>query len=143
MFEESALISHIISETGYSCVLAKENNIHDNYESLTDNDLAKPKVYVGHAMIKTHGLSLNDIYANSFREIPNEKILITAVQFICLRSDFVTVETAISNACSGWNPFPLEGDYGTLIYIESEPVKPVGNKVWWRSYYGMIFPRFT
>lgn len=143
MFEESLLINQIQTVTGYSTDYAEENTLQQIYETLEVSNVPAPKVYVGHTWIKTHGLSINEIYFNGFRELDNEQILITAVQFICRRQDFITVRTNIFNACSGFNPFPLQGDYSLLGFLESERVAAAGKKIWWKDYFGFSFPRLS
>ena len=137
MYEETWLIQTLLDNTSYRDIkLATDTTI-----DLIHEDLAEPRIFVGHVGIKLE--QPGDMRADGFHELENDEVLITTIQFLCKRSDLVTVRTSIKTAWSGKTPFPNDSDYGTLFFMEASVVAKTSNNVWWQELIGLATPRIS
>lgn len=137
MYDESLLMNVIRTKTGYTVDYAEDSTI----DLINVNTVSSPRVYVGHIGIKVE--YPQHIYSNGYNELENPEILITSIQFICERSALATTRTNIANAYKGFTPFPNDGDYSSIVFMEGNMVAKTGTKVWWQEVVGLIFPRFS
>lgn len=137
MYEEQLLIDRIKTLTGYSTELSIDSAILEASES---NDKTT-RIYVGHIGIQSQHKEY--IYANGYNELENPEVLITEIRLVCLRSELVTVRTAIANAYKGFSPFPNDSNYSSLVFMEAKLLSSYNNKVNWSEYLGLVFPRFS
>lgn len=137
MFDESYLIQRIKDKTPYTKVdYADDSNI-----DLVHIDLLEPRIFIGHLGIKKQ--FPEDLVADGFHEIENREILLTAIQFLCQRDKLAEVRTNIKNAYHGFSPFPTDGDYSNLVFIEATMVAKTGNKAWWQEIVGLHMPQIA
>lgn len=136
MYDEQVLVDLIADKTGYSVELA-DDRITDQVR------LTEPgtKIYVGHLGIKLQ--HPQTMLADGYIEIENPEILLTAIQFVCSRTDFVTVRSDIKRAYSGFSPFPKDSDYSSLVFLEAKTIATTNNKIWWQEVIGLVMPRVS
>jgi len=134
MFSEQALVTRIASQTGYTVKLADETQ-----GDLITEDIVTPKVYVGH--IGIHLQIPNNLWADGYQELDNPQLLLTEINFLCLRVDLATVRTNIYNAYSTFAPEPNDPSFSHLTLVNAQLIGRTGTKVWWKETVGMIFPR--
>jgi hypothetical protein len=127
----------IRTKTGYTVDYAEDSTI----DLINVNTVSSPRVYIGHIGIKVE--YPQHIYSNGYNELENPEILLTSIQFICERNILATTRTNIANAYKGFTPFPNDGDYSSIVFIEGNMVAKTGTKVWWQEVVGLIFPRFS
>lgn len=137
MFDESYLISRIKQKTGYQDVSYAE----DSDINLIHLDVTSPRIYVGHLGIKLQ--HPENLYANGYTELDNPEVLVTAIQFLCARSDLAKVRTKIKNAYIGYSPFPDDANYSSLVFLEASMVAKTSTKVWWSELIGLVMPRVS
>ena len=135
MYDENWLVQLIKDETGYTDVSLAEDSVID----LTHEPLLTPKIYIGHLGIKLE--NPEDMHADGFKELENSEVLITAIQFLCLRSELPTVRTAIKAAWSNKSPFPNNSNFSSLFFMEASTVAKTSNKIWWQELIGLTMPR--
>jgi len=137
VYDEIELINVIIASTGYTNVgYAEETSaidIHDN--------LLAPRIQVGHEGIKLR--NSEDTFSNMYSEIENQELLVTAIQFQCLRKDLAVVRTAIKQAYQGFTPYPNDSDYSSLSFLEAKVVMKTSDKIWWQEVVGLVMPRIS
>lgn len=137
MYEEQLLIDRIKTSTGYSVELAIDSAINE----ITENNNKETKIFVGHIGIqKQHK---ETIFANGYEELEDPQILVTEIRIVCLRSQLVTVRTAIASSYRGFSPFPFDSNFSSLAFIEAKLLSSYNNKVNWSEYVGMVFPKFS
>ena len=103
--------------------------------------LTEPRIFVGHLGIKLQ--NSEDIFANGFREIEVPEILMTSIQWLCKREDLATVRINIQAAYTGFSPFPVDEDYGSMGFLESTVIAKTNEKVWWSEIVGLVMPRIS
>lgn len=133
MYEEQLLVDRIHTITSYQVELTDDTNI--DAQALVS---PTTRVYVGHLGVKL--LRDADVYANGYEEILNPQLLLTAIQFICKRSDLVTVRTAIQSAYENYSPLD-NADDSRIFFIEGNVIAKTSNSIWWEERVGFIFPR--
>ncbi len=137
MFPESYLIDQIKSSTVYTDVTLAEDSVVD----LIHQPLIEPRIFVGHLGIK---LQFPDgVWANGYRELENNEMLLTSIQWICSREDLPTVRTAIKKAYTGFSPYPNDGNFSSLVFMEASVVAKTSTKAWWQEIVGLVMPRIS
>lgn len=137
MYDESLLITHIASATGFIVDYAEDSTI----DTIDPNSVTTPRVYIGHIGIKPQ--SAQDTAINMYNGLENPSVLYTTIQFICERSSLVATRTAIAEAYAGFTPFVADSDYSSLFFVEGNMIVKTGTKVWWQEVVGLVFPRIS
>jgi len=137
MFDEIYLINLIKDNTTYTNVwYADDNNI-----DLVHIDLLEPRILVGHLGIKRQ--FPEDLEADGYHELQNQEILLTSIQLLCNRSDLSTVRTDIKKAYTGKSPYPTDGSYSNLVFMEASVIAKTGDKIWWQEILGLHMPQIA
>lgn len=135
MYEESLLISHIASATGYKTGYAQAK-VADQTDTRED----AIRVYIGHVSQKVHQ---PEAYPDAYRELDNDFMLITQVQLWCKRTELVSAWNNLQAALKGWSPFPDNGNFSSLTFLEANSEATAADKIVWVAYYGLIIPRIA
>ena len=139
MYNESWLIGIIKDNTSpqYQDVsLAEETSADWVHE-----ELITPKIAIGHVGIKLQ--YPESIWADAYSEHDNPEMLITAIQVMCLRSNYAEVRANIKQAYSFKSPFPDDSNYSSLVFLEANIVAKAGTKIWWSEIVGLVMPRIS
>lgn len=136
MYNESVLIDRFISETGYNTSYSPGRQV----DLLSSNE-ALPRLYVGHLGI--HLFDKNTLFSNGYVEYDNPEILLTEVNYVCLRSNWAEVRTKIRAAYTGFSPFPDDSDYSSVTFVEAMLKGETNTKVWWSEVIGLVMPRIS
>jgi len=132
MFSESDLVTWIGNKTSYSTYLSEETSI-DNL------DLPVPRVYVGHLGIKLENPS--QLHWDGYSGQENQEVLFTSIQFICKRSDLVTVRTNIKNA---YNTFVVDDpNVSRVSFAEASVIEKNSDRIYWQEIVATIMPRMA
>lgn len=134
MYEESLLIAHLATATGYTVEYAD-----DSIKDMSALGETLPTIYVGHLGIKPFQESSEITIASGYASLESRNILSTSISFICARSNFVTVRTAIKNAYETFTVTDV--NYSSLFLISGNVLAGTAAKIWYREVVGMIFPR--
>ena len=139
MYEESWLIDIIKDNTTpqYQDVELAEDTMAD----WIHEDLLSPKITVGHLVIKLQ--FPESIWADAFSERENQEMLVTAIQVMCLRKDYVEVRSNIKKAYSFKTPFPNDANISNLAFLEHNIVAKTGTKIHYQEVVGLIFPQIA
>ena len=139
MYNESWLIGIIKNNTSpqYQDVELAEETMAD----WIHEGLLTPKITVGHLGIKLQ--FPESIWANSFSEHENQEMLLTAIQVMCLREDYVEVRSNIKKAYSFKTPFPDDANVSNIAFLEHSIVAKAGNKIHYQEVVGLIFPQIA
>ena len=130
MFEESVLIDRIFTETGYATAPT-----NDAIAS-TLSTATSVKVYVGH-----RGIRLQDpemMYADGYSELDNQEVLLSVIQIICPRTQFVTARTAVRNAYKNYSPVD-DSDFSNLFFVEGRILGTTEQNVMYEELVGLMF----
>lgn len=136
MYNEIDLINLIRERTGYETNYTEESNISLIHESST-----KPKVFVGHVGIRLQ--HPEQMYADGYIEVDNPEVLMTEIQFLCLRTEFAKVRTDIVNAYKGYSPFLNDSNYSSLVFLEAATIAKTNSKIWFSEIIGLVMPRVS
>jgi len=137
MFDEKVIIDIIKTNTPYKDVQYAEETSID----LIHQELAAPRVYVGHLGIKLQ--APEDMQANGYNELDNQEILLTSILFICKRSELATVRNNIKAAYIKKSPYPDDSDYSSFMFLEASTVAKTSTKIIWQEIIGTLMPRVS
>jgi len=137
MYAEQYLIDRIKEQTPYEDVQLAEDSAID----LIHQPLLAPRIFVGHLGIQLQ--FPEDRFANGYRELENQELLITAIQFICAREDLAEVRTNLKNAYTGYSPFEGDSNYSSLTFLEASMIGKTSTKSWWQELVGLVMPRIS
>jgi hypothetical protein len=131
VYNESDLITHIATATGYTTTYAEKVSIDDITVSV-------PRVYVGHLGIKRQ--LQQEFYVDGYRELENPEILITSIQFICDRFNFKETYLAIRSAYQSFIPTGDDPNFSGLTLVEASMIDQSSDRLWWQLIVGIIYP---
>lgn len=134
MFEEQVLITRLQNLTGFPTDYANDEIGN------TISSAISTRIYVGHVGIKLQDQQF--LFANGYSELDNNELLITAIQIICKRIDFVTVRTAVRNAYRDFSPID-SADVSKVFFIEGNVLAKTGDSIWWAEHIGLLFPQIA
>lgn len=137
MFTEQSLVDHIHSVTGYVTHLTDEKNI----KQINLNFVTEPIIYVGHL-----GLELFDkteMFSNGYNEVVVPRYLITLIQMILPRSDFITVIGNVSNAIKLFAPYANDPCETRLTFMKGKVLTTTAGSMWYEEHYGLQTPRIS
>lgn len=137
MYDELYLINQIKTSTGFTDVDYADETLID----LIHQELTAPRVFVGHLGIKLQ--QPENMYANGYNELENPEVLVTGIQFICQRSALAATRIAIKAAYTAFSPFPSDGDYSSLVFLEASTVAKTSTKIIWQELVGLVMPRVS
>jgi hypothetical protein len=135
MYSEQDLAIRLHEETGYSVTLSPIENV----DQIAVNS-SLPLIFVGHLGIKLKG---QEEYANAYRELDNEEILITEINYLCQQDAWPQVRQNIKKDYFGWSPFPNDADFSSVFFMEAMKKGNSGSRVWWSEIIGLIVPRIS
>jgi len=134
MFNEIDLVNHLILETGYSVEIATGVNT----ENLIGT-LVSPLIFVGHVGMKLQ--DQNSIWSDGYDDVDNPQLLLTEIQIMCPRAELAEVRSNIATAYRKFSPFPADGNYSNLAFIEAKLEEATKYNVFWKEFVGLIFPQ--
>jgi hypothetical protein len=138
MYQEELLIDYIKAHSSFTRVEVAEENMIDLAATPVST---LPKIYVGH--VKTVIENTSDMTANGYDEIANPQLLVTQIQLLCERSALPQVYKELQDSVKDFTPFPNDGVYGNISFLQAEMAAKTGNRVWWNLYYTLQFPRIS
>lgn len=136
MYNERTLINRLQTETGYTVTYSPGRQV----DLLSTNETL-PRLYVGHLGIQL--FDKNTLFSNGYVEYENPEILLTEVNYVCLRSNWAEVRTKIRAAYTGYSPFPDDADYSSITFVEAMIKGETNTKVWWNEVVGLVMPRIS
>lgn len=136
MYNESVLIDLLASKTGYITSYSPGRQI-----DLISTNEELPRLYVGHLGIQLQHKDY--LFSNGYAEYDNPEILLTEINYVCLRDNWADVRMNIRNAYTGFSPFPNDSDYSSLTFVEALSKGETNKKVWWSEVIGLIMPRIS
>lgn len=137
LYEEQLFIEYLtVKLPTYVIALSNENNF-DQTSSGDDT----VRVFFGH--LGEHLKNPEGVWADAYREIDNECMIISELQVCCKRSSFITVINALKAAYKGWTPFPGDGNYSSMSFLKGAVATYTGDKIWWSEQVGIVTPRIS
>lgn len=136
MLSEQTLIDRLIEETGYNVSYSPGKQI----DLINTNEIL-PRLYVGHLGIQLQHKEY--LFSNGYVEYDNPEILLTEINYVCARGDWVDVRIAIRKAYTGYSPFPNDGNFSSMTFVDAVNKGETNNKVWWGEVIGLIMPRIS
>ncbi len=130
MYEESVLVARIASQTGYSTELT-----HDNIAN-TLSTATTIKIYVGH-----RGIRLKDqttLYSDGYEELDTQEVLLTVIQIICPRTQFVTARKAVRMAYKHYSPID-SSDFSNLFFLEGHVLAVAEGNILYEELIGLMY----
>jgi len=137
VFDESYLIDLIKTNTEYTDV----DYADDLSIDLIHVPLIEPMIRVGHLGIRRQ--FPEDTIADGYHELENQEVLHTSIQILCLREDLSKVRTNIKKAYIGKSPYPSDGNYSSLIFLEASVIAKTSDKIWWSEIIGLHMPQIA
>jgi hypothetical protein len=130
MFEEATLIARIQAQTGYPTTYVNDT-VANTLATATST-----KVYIGHSGIRLQDNQM--MYADGYSELDNPEVIITRIQIICPRTDWVTARMAVRNAYKNWSPID-DGNFSNLFFIEGHILGLVEKNVMYEELIGLMY----
>ncbi len=137
LYEEQLFVDYLRTKlTTYEVELSKETN----FDQTSSGDTSV-RIFFGH--LGEHLHNPEAVWADSYRELDNECMVISEIQVCCQRSSLVTVVNAVKAAYKGWTPFPGDGNFSSMAFLKGQVATYAGDKVWWSEQVGVITPRIS
>jgi hypothetical protein len=136
VYNESVLVARLASETTYVVSVSPGKQV-----DLINTTEALPRLYVGHL-----GIQLQDkgnLFANGYMELENQELLVSEINYVCLRDNWAETRSNIRKAYTGWSPFEGDSNYSSLTFIEAVCKAETNKKVWWSEVVGLVMPRVS
>ncbi len=137
LYQEQLFVDHLAAALpDYIVGLTQELN---NDETANGDD--NVYVYFGH--LGEHLKNPEAVWADSYRELDNECMVISEIQILCPRSSLVTVVNAVNTAYKGWTPFPGDGNYSSMSFLKAAVATYSAEKILWAEQVAIVTPRIS
>lgn len=137
MFNEITLVNHLKTATGYNVALSDEVNS----KQLNINYVSEPLIYVGHLGIEL--FDKTEMFSDGYNQVVLPRYLITTIQMIFPRNQFITVLANVSNAIFQFHPYELDPNETTLSFIKGKVLTTTAGSMWYEEHYGLQTPRIS
>jgi hypothetical protein len=137
LYDEQLFVDHLQAQLPtYIVSLTNENN----FDETSANDQTV-RIFFGH--LGEHLKNPEAVWADSYRELDNECMVISEIQVCCPRSSFITVINAVKTAYKGWTPFPGDGNYSSMSFLKGAVATYAAGKIWWSEQVMIVTPRIS